>query len=143
MARTWAMECAKAKVTVNAVIPNAATAMTETIPFLAPYADDLKNGRPIPSVVRRAASFGTPEDVAGLVVFLASDAAAGLTGQCIGIGGDRLSLWSHPHEIRSAFHDGGWAADAIAEAFGSSVGEKLETYGISLPNIPTTEPADA
>ncbi|MEV2221659.1 SDR family NAD(P)-dependent oxidoreductase [Nocardia vinacea] len=138
MARTWAMECAKAGVTVNAIIPNAATAMTETIPFLAPYVEGMKNGEPIPSVVRRAASFGTPEDVAGLVVFLASDASAGITGQCIGIGGDRLSLWSHPSEIRSAFLDGGWTADAIAEAFDSSIGEQLETYGIPLPKIPTT-----
>jgi NAD(P)-dependent dehydrogenase (short-subunit alcohol dehydrogenase family) len=39
MARTWAMELARADVTVNAVVPNAATAMTETIPFLAPYAE--------------------------------------------------------------------------------------------------------
>jgi len=138
MARTWAMECARANVTVNAVIPNAATAMTETIPFLAPYAQALRAGEPIPSVVRRAASFGPPEDVAGLIVYLASDAAAGVTGQCIGIGGDRLSLWSHPTEIRSAFRDGGWTADAIAEAFGSSVGEQQETYGISLPQLPTT-----
>ena len=139
MARTWAMECAKAGVTVNAIVPNAATAMTETIPFLAPYVEGMKNGEPIPSVVRRAASFGTPEDVAGLVVFLASDDSAGITGQCIGIGGDRLSLWSHPTEIRSAFLDGGWTADAIADAFDSSVGEQLETYGIPLPKIPTTQ----
>jgi NAD(P)-dependent dehydrogenase (short-subunit alcohol dehydrogenase family) len=143
MARTWAMECAKAKVTVNAVVPNAATAMTETIPFLAPYVEGMRRGEPIPSVVRRAASFGGPEDVAGLVVFLASDASAELTGQCIGIGGDRLSLWSHPTEIRSAFRDGGWDADAIAEAFGSSIGEQLESYGIPLPKIPTTEAASA
>ncbi|MEU4343441.1 SDR family NAD(P)-dependent oxidoreductase [Nocardia sp. NPDC023852] len=139
MARTWAMECAKAGVTVNAVIPNAATAMTETIPFLAPYVQDLKQGEPIPSVVRRAASFGGPEDVAGLIVFLASDESVGVTGQCIGIGGDRLSLWSHPSEIRSAFLDGGWTAEAIAEAFDSSIGEQLETYGIPLPKIPTTQ----
>ena len=138
MARTWAMECAKAKVTVNAVIPNAATAMTETIPFLAPYVEAMNRGEPIPAVVRRAASFGTAADVAGLVVFLASDAAADITGQCIGIGGDRLSLWSHPTEIRSAFRDGGWDADAIADAFRATVGEQLETYGIPLPNIPTT-----
>lgn len=138
MARTWAMECAKAGVTVNAIIPNAATAMTETIPFLAPYVEDLKAGNPIPSVVRRAASFGTAEDVAGLVVYLASDASAHVTGQCIGIGGDRLAMWSHPAEIASAFHDGGWRADDIAEAFDSSIGEQLQTYGIALPQIPTT-----
>jgi NAD(P)-dependent dehydrogenase (short-subunit alcohol dehydrogenase family) len=136
MARTWAMELAKAGVTVNAVIPNAATAMTETIPFLAPYVDLMAQGLPVPSVVRRAASFGTAEDVAGLVVYLASDASADVTGQAIGIGGDRLSLWSHPAEIRSAFLDGGWTADAIAEAFRSTVGESLESYGIPMPVLP-------
>jgi NAD(P)-dependent dehydrogenase (short-subunit alcohol dehydrogenase family) len=143
MARTWAMELAKAGVTVNAVIPNAATAMTETIPFLAPYVERMAQGLPVPSVVRRAASFGTPEDVAGLVVYLASDASAAVTGQAIGIGGDRLSLWSHPTEIRSAFLDGGWTADAIAEAFASSVGESLESYGIPMPSLPELQPQEA
>lgn len=137
MARTWAMECAKARVTVNALIPNAATAMTRSIPFLAPYVDLLDRGEPIPSPVRRALSFGGPEDCAGLVVFLASDAASRVTGQCIGIGGDRLALWSHPAEIRSAFHDGGWDADTIAHAWASGVGERPETYGITLPELPT------
>lgn len=138
-ARTWAMECAKAGVTVNAVIPNAATAMTRTIPFLAPYVEAMERGEPIPAVVRRAASFGTADDVAPLVVYLASDAAAGVTGQCIGIGGDRLSLWSHPDELRSAFRDGGWDADAIADAYPATVGEIPQTYGIPLPKLPTTQ----
>ncbi|GAB3256124.1 SDR family NAD(P)-dependent oxidoreductase [Nocardioides dilutus] len=139
MARTWAMELSRAGVTVNAVVPNAATAMTETIPFLAPYVDLMAQGLPVPSVVRRAASFGTPEDVAGLIVYLASDASAEVTGQAIGIGGDRLSLWSHPTEIRSAFRDGGWSADAISEAFESTVAEVPETYGIAAPKLPPTE----
>lgn len=137
MARTWAMELARAEVTVNAVIPNAVTAMTATVPFLAPYAELVEKGEPIPSKVRRAISFGTPEDCAGLVVFLASDQAATITGQCIGIGGDRLSLWSHPTEVRSAFKDGGWDADAIAEAFSTTVGENLESYGIAPPDLDT------
>lgn len=143
MARTWAMELARAGVTVNAVVPNAATAMTETIPFLAPYVELMEQGLPVPSVVRRAASFGTAEDVAGLIVYLASDASAGVTGQAIGIGGDRLSLWSHPTEIRSAFRDGGWTADVIAEAFESTVGEVQETYGIPAPKLPTLQPQEA
>ena len=143
MARTWAMELARAGVTVNAVVPNAATAMTETIPFLAPYVEQMAQGLPAPSVVRRAASFGTPEDVAGLIVYLASDASVAVTGQAIGIGGDRLSLWSHPTEIRSAFMDGGWSADAIAEAFESTVAEVPETYGIAPPKLPELQPQDA
>ena len=135
MARTWAMELARAEVTVNAIIPNAVTAMTATVPFLAPYAEMVEKGEPIPSEVRRAISFGTPEDCAGLVVFLASDRSASITGQCIGIGGDRLSLWSHPAEVSSAFKDGGWDADAIAEAFSMTVGESLESYGIAPPDF--------
>jgi len=143
MARTWAMELGRAGVTVNAVIPNAATAMTETIPFLAPYVERMEQGLPVPSVVRRAASFGTAEDVAGLIVYLASDASAGVTGQAIGIGGDRLSLWSHPTEIRSAFRDGGWSADVIAEAFESTVAEVPETFGIPAPKLPELQPQEA
>jgi NAD(P)-dependent dehydrogenase (short-subunit alcohol dehydrogenase family) len=141
MARTWAMECARIRVTVNAIVPNAATDMTRSIPFLAGYVDAADRGEPIPALVRRAASFGTPNDVAGLVLYLASDAADRVTGQCIGIGGDRLSLWSHPAEVRSAFRDGGWDADTIADAFASSVGERLETYGIPIPDLSAGGPA--
>ena len=130
MARTWAMECAASNVTVNAVIPVAATDMTKTVPGLAPFAEAAGRGEVIPTWLRRAAAFGTPEDVAGLVAFLASDEAGHITGQCIGIGGDKLSLWSHPTEIRAAFRDGGWDADAIHDAFGSAVGSPQETYGI-------------
>jgi NAD(P)-dependent dehydrogenase (short-subunit alcohol dehydrogenase family) len=135
MARTWAMELARANVTVNAVIPNAVTAMTATVPFLSPFAEMVERGEPIPSDVRRAISFGTADDCAGLVVFLASDEASGVTGQCIGIGGDRLSLWSHPSEVRSVFQDGGWDADDIAGVFATTVGETLETYGIVPPDF--------
>ena len=39
---------------------------------------------------------------------LASDAAAGVTGQAIGVGGDRLQLWSHPEAVVTAYRDGGW-----------------------------------
>lgn len=39
MVRTWALEPARANVTVTAVIPVAAAGMTETAPFPKPYAD--------------------------------------------------------------------------------------------------------
>ena len=108
--------------------------MTATVPF-HPYVEMVEKGEPLPPRVRRAIGFGTPVDCAGLVVFLASDQAANVTGQCIGIGGDRLSLWSHPAEVRTAFRDGGWDADAIAEAFATTVGETLESYGIAPPEF--------
>jgi hypothetical protein len=70
------------------------------------------------------------------VVYLASDAAAGITGQCVGIGGDRLSLWSHPQQIVAAYADGGWSADAIAEAWTATLGAQLQSVGENLPEPP-------
>ena len=109
------MELGRAQITVNAIVPTAWTAMTETIPVYAP----LIGRDEFPPEVRREHALGGPEDCAPLVVFLASDAAAGVTGQAIGIGGDRLALYSHPAEIAHEFRDGGWTADAIAAAWAS------------------------
>jgi NAD(P)-dependent dehydrogenase (short-subunit alcohol dehydrogenase family) len=137
MVRTWSMECAKAGITVNGVIPVAATAMTATIPAFAPYVEAWQErGEPLPSWLRRGEGFGTPEDAAALVAFLASDAAQGVTGQCVGIGGDRLSLWSHPQEIAVALREGGWDADAIADAWDSSLGRQTQSVGIPAPKVP-------
>ena len=70
--------------------------------------------------------------VAPLVVFLASDMAAGITGQCIGLGGDKLALWSHPREVSIAYKNGGWTADEIATAWQTAVGLTPETYGLGF-----------
>ena len=83
--------------------------------------------------VRRDEGLGTVEDVAELIVYLASDAAKGITGQAIGIGGDRLALWSHPAEKQVQFADGGWDAQTIAERWHEF---EAETYGIPAPVAP-------
>ncbi|MEV6329301.1 SDR family NAD(P)-dependent oxidoreductase [Streptomyces sp. NPDC051909] len=136
MARTWSMELAKAGITVNAVVPVAATAMTETIPAFAPYVEAMRGGAPLPDFLRKGEGFGTVEDCAALVPFLASDAAVGVTGQCVGIGGDRLALWSHPEEIATAYADGGWSPQTIAAAWHTSVGRVPQTVGIPAPRLP-------
>src|SRR6185312_14961166 len=136
MVRTWALELAKARITANAVVPVAATAMTETVPFLARYTDALKAGEPLPPFARRELGFGTPEDAAGLVAFLASDAAAGVTGQAIGVGGDRLALWTHPSETVVEHADGGWSADAIAAAWAQRFAPAQQPVGQQLPQPP-------
>ena len=111
------------------------TQMVATIPALAPYAEASARGEPLPAALRSGLGLGLPEDVAPLLVFLASRHADQVTGQCIGIGGDKLSLWSHPKELRVAYRDGGWSAEAIAEVWPTTVGQALESYGdeIKLP----------
>ena len=139
MARTWSMELERAGVTVNAIVPIAATEMTKTIPAFAPIIEESeRTGEPLPAWLRQAEGFGTPEDCAGLVAFLASDAAAGITGQAIGIGGDKLSLWAHPHEVATAYHPGGWSASDVAEVWSTSVGANPQSVGIAPPAVPET-----
>ncbi|MEU9114543.1 SDR family oxidoreductase [Streptomyces sp. NPDC048483] len=136
MARTWSMELARARITVNAIVPVAATAMTETVPAFAPYVEAMRQGRPLPEFLRKGEGFGTVEDCAALVPFLASDAARDVTGQCIGIGGDRLTLWSHPQEVKAAYADGGWSPRSIAAAWPGSVGAELQSVGVPAPKVP-------
>lgn len=132
MARTWAMECARSRITVNAVVPAALTRMVATIPGFAQHVEAMERGEPLSSALRAGMGMGTAEDVAPLVVFLASDAAEGVTGQCIGIGGDKLALWSHPKEKSVAYREGGWTAEGILEAWRTALGREPETYGIEL-----------
>lgn len=117
MARTWSLELARARITANAVIPTAMTAMTGTIPAYADLYAAFQAGNPIPRSVRRDHALGGPEDVTGLIVWLASDDSAEVTGQAIGIGGDKFSLYSHSDVIVEAFHDHGWTAAEIGRAW--------------------------
>lgn len=136
MARTWAAELSRANVTVNAVLPTAATRMAAAIPLFAPYVEAVERGEPLPPVVRTAGAFGPPEDAAGLVVFLVSQAARHVTGQCIGVGGDRISLWAHPQEIAFAYREGGWLADDLAAVWDTTVGASPQRFGSVLPDLP-------
>lgn len=136
MVRTWAIEMKKAGVTANAIIPVAATAMTRTVPFFASAIEAMDEGRPMHDYFRKELGFGLPEDVAGLVVYLASDQAAGITGQAIGVGGDRLQVWSHPEPVASYFRDGGWSAQEIDTELGGALIDSLQSVGEKFPLMP-------
>jgi 3-oxoacyl-[acyl-carrier protein] reductase len=138
-ARTWAMELARSEITVNAIVPTAWTAMTSTIPVYAPLVERVERGEGLPRAVRQEHAVGMPEDCAGLVVFLASAAGAAVTGQAIGIGGDRLSVWSHPAEVAFELREGGWSAEAIAESWHEVIAPALQTYGIEFAELDLEE----
>jgi len=146
MVRTWALEMKKAGVTANAVIPVAATAMTKTVPYFQKAVEADERGEAMPAFFRHELGFGTADDVAGLVAFLASDAAAGITGQAIGAGGDRLQLWTHPEAAATAYREGGWGYQDLVENFDSLFGDKLQSVGeefLPLPEELQPEPAQA
>ncbi len=136
MVRTWALEMKKAGVTANAIIPVAATAMTKTVPFFQKAVEADERGEAMPDFFRKDLGFGTADDVAGLVAYLASDAAAKVTGQAIGVGGDRLQLWSHPEAVATEFLDGGWTYEALNERFEDLFGGRLQSVGEEFPELP-------
>lgn len=144
MVRTWAMEMKKAGVAVNAVIPVAATAMTKTVPFFQKAVEADERGEAMPEFFRRELGFGPAQDVAGVIAFLSSDEAAGVTGQAVGVGGDRLQVWSHPEAVVQEYHEGGWdyqtmltEGRSILEAHVQSVGEKFPELPAELqPEAP-------
>jgi len=148
MVRTWALEMKKAGVTVNSVIPVAATAMTKTVPYFQKAVEADERGEAMPSFFRHDLGFGTADDVSGLVAFLASDEAANITGQAIGAGGDRLQVWTHPEPATTEYREGGWSYEALQENAGQLfTAETLQSYGeefLPLPeDLKPAQPAEA
>ncbi|MFC7403240.1 SDR family NAD(P)-dependent oxidoreductase [Citricoccus sp. GCM10030269] len=144
MVRTWALEMKKAGVSVNAVIPVAATAMTKTIPFFRAAVEADERGEAMPEFFRKELGFGPAQDVAGVIAFLSSDAAAGISGQAIGVGGDRLQIWSHPEPAVTEYHDGGWDYETMLSEGKALLEANLQTVGEKMPELPAElQPQDA
>jgi NAD(P)-dependent dehydrogenase (short-subunit alcohol dehydrogenase family) len=103
LTRIAAWELAKYGMTVNAIAPSALTRMLETIPGVKETVTE--------------ATFG-PRFIAPLVAYLASDAAAGVTGQTFGIEGCHLFVYkmmtSHGSSKRGAAEP--WTIDEIGRA---------------------------
>jgi len=62
------------------------------------------------SALNRAAH---PEQVAELVVWLCTDAAANVNGRSFFVAGEEVGLWSEPELIRSLARPGGWDLDSL------------------------------
>ena len=84
MSKSLAAEVASRGITVNCVAPGfIKTAMTDKL-------SEEQAARMTANIP--AGRFGTPEDIAGSVVFLASDAASYITGQTLHINGGLLMV---------------------------------------------------
>jgi len=112
---------AKYNITVNAIMPGAATRMTDTIP-----AGRMPGATGIP---QSESAEGTPRDpanVAPLVCFLATDDAANVSGQCFGASGYRITRYTHVVPDRVIANAGPWTVERIAEEFKRSLGADLQ-----------------
>ena len=66
-----------------------------------------------------------------MVVFLASDAAANVTGQVLRTDDTQLSLYSHPKPTRQVINVAGWTVESVCEVFPSTIGMMLEPVGLA------------
>nr|WP_129360222.1 SDR family NAD(P)-dependent oxidoreductase [Kocuria sp. 257] len=135
MVRTWALEMKKAGVQINAAIPVASTAMTRTVPYFRKAIEAEDRQSPMPAFFRHDLGFGTAEDVAGLVAYLVGG-DLGETGQVLGIGGDRLQVWTHPLPEATEYHDGGWSYDDLARDLPALVSAHRQPVGEEFLPLP-------
>lgn len=115
LSRGIALDMARFNVRSNCIAPFAFTRMIESIPA---QTEDEK---------RRIDAFRamTPEKIAPLAVYLASDAAAGINGQIFGVRNNEIYLFNQPRPIRTIHRSDGWTPEKIAAqlkgAFASSL----------------------
>jgi NAD(P)-dependent dehydrogenase (short-subunit alcohol dehydrogenase family) len=122
--RSTALAMAKYGVRCNAIAPTADTRMTQRLPG-----------------ERRAQSTATPPDaIAPVVTYLASDRAAHITGQVVGVRGPEVTIYSHPAPVRSVTGSGRWTAEALAEVWDRALGQdrlrRLDALKIPWPPLP-------
>ena len=101
--RTCAIEFSKMGVTVNAIAPVALTRMTEDIPMLKGVSADQLG----------------PQWIAPVAVFLASELAADLTGQIVGVQGGKIFVYRMEQTpgVERDVAQGVWTAKDIKDAW--------------------------
>ena len=121
---SWAIEVDGTGVRVNAVSPNAHTRMAEEFER---YLGERARGQNVGK---------SPDANAPAVVFLLSDAAAGVNGQIVRMDGEELSLMTHPGVRRPAAYDPQWTVRSVAGAFASSLGALARPPGLTGASAP-------
>lgn len=124
MTFVWALELAKHGITVNAVAPSGATRMTAAL--------FERSGTEPPPVQDPALN-------APLIAYLASERAGHVNGQVLGRTDYAYTLFQTPRQIAWMWREGGWAPEAVADAFDETLGQHLQPVGMAMPKGMGTE----
>lgn len=115
--RTALLELSRFNIRCNALWPIAETDMTQVVfERAAAAAKTAGTDAPRPSEM----GFGTPAEVAQGLIWLASDKAAHIQGQCLTFNGRKTALWSHPKEVGVTFRDEPWSVEELAEHYANA-----------------------
>jgi len=121
LTRSVALAMAKYGVRCNAISPTADTRMTQRLP----------------SERRGTATATPPEAIAPVVAYLASDRAAHITGQIVGVRGEEVTVYSHPAPLRTATRATPWTPEDLADVWDRALGQdrlrRLDTMKIVWP----------
>jgi NAD(P)-dependent dehydrogenase (short-subunit alcohol dehydrogenase family) len=128
LTRSTALAMARYGVRCNAISPTADTRMTQRLPG-----------------DRRALATATPpEAIAPVAAFLASDRAAHITGQVVGVRGTEVTLFSHPAPLRTITAATPWTPEALAETWDRTLGQdrlrRFDAMKIAWPPAASAEP---
>lgn len=105
LSKITALDMKRYNVTSNCIAPFAWTRLIATIPT-----ETEAQKKRVEKLMKMS-----PADVAPLAVFLAGDAAAGISGQVFGVRGKEIFLFSQPRIVRSLHKSDGWRIEDLSQ----------------------------
>jgi NAD(P)-dependent dehydrogenase (short-subunit alcohol dehydrogenase family) len=119
LSRGIALDMARFNVRSNCVAPFAWSRMIESIPAESEIQKaEIERTKPL-----------TPEKIAPLVVYLASDLAKNVSGQIFGVRGNEIYLFSQPRPVATLKEPKGFSPSGIAEQMKAEAGKLTPLEG--------------